>query len=136
MKKNNQNGNTFIVLFPLITFIFLYINSLFFKHIKTGKFPVAIYLLMVAYFAIFFLFLYFFIIKKVHYTKISLIIGSILIILLQIPQMILNLSYSFKEILFGDSILTGYVLNAIFVVYLILAIKKNNEEELVELSNK
>lgn len=132
MNKENILNNIFLIIYPFLVLIAMFFNSSLYEQIirfNINKLQFLIFILV--YFLIFALFIYKFFIKKESFHIISLIIGIICIIIMQIPQVLLKISHNLFNIVYNQLQLEIFMFGTILTLYIIMIImyyKKNNKK--------
>lgn len=132
MNKKNIFNNMFLIIYPVIILISMFFNSLLHEQIirfNINKLQFIIFILV--YFLIFSLFIYKFLIKKESFHIASLIIGMFLIIIIQIPQVLLMISYNLFSIVYGQLQLEIFMFGTLLTLYIIMIImyyKENHKK--------
>lgn len=123
MKKKRLLYDTFIVIYPFVTVLYLYFASIIIKKIQIGEihyfsanaFHIPFLLILAC-------FLLFFFIKRNKSHNVSLIIGMAEIVFLQIPQIVRLISFNLYHVLYNQILLSGLIFGTIFTFYIVLLI--------------
>lgn len=116
-------NNIFIIIYPFILVITMLFNSSLNEQIITfniNKFQFVFFIL--AYFFVFALFIFNFFIKRESFHIVSLIIGLIEIILLQIPQISIRISHKLHAVIHGQIQLSIFIFGTLLTLYIIMSI--------------
>lgn len=116
-------NNMFLIIYPFILLLTMSYNlSLKEQIIKLNinKFQLISFLLV--YFLIFALFMFKFFIKNGNFDLVALIIGSIEIILLQVPPILLKISHNLYSIMYGQIQLTIFMFGTLLTLYIVMFI--------------
>ncbi|KNF09412.1 hypothetical protein CLPU_3c01900 [Gottschalkia purinilytica] len=116
-------NNIFLIVYPFLLLItMLYNFSLKDQIIRfnINKFQFIVFILV--YFVMFALFIFNFFIKKESFHIVSLIIGLIEIILLQIPQILLRISHNLYSVIYGQIQLNIFIFGTLLTLYILMFI--------------
>lgn len=126
-------NNVFLILYPFILPITMLYSSLLNDQINNNNINIfqLIFFLLV-YFLIFSLFIFVYFIKKEGFYKVSLIVGIIELILLQIPQILLKISFKLYSIIYGQIQLNIFITGTLLTLYIINFIMNYKKKDSIE----
>lgn len=123
MNKKNIFNNIFLIIYPIIILISMFFNSSLHEQIikfNINKLQFIVFILI--YFSIFALFIYKFFVKKENFHIVSLIIGIIMVIIIQIPQVLLMISHNLFNIVYGQLQLEIFMFGTLLTLYIMMMI--------------
>lgn len=111
----------FIIIYPWLLLIsMVYYQSL---NNQIGKFEINIFQIIgffLIYFFVFAAFIFLFFIKKESFYKVALIIGLMEIILIQVPQILLKVSYNIFLVIYGQMPYNIFIFGTLLTLYIVM----------------
>ena len=123
-KRIGIYANLLLIIFPIVIVLNLIINYHSSKAILYNKISsIGLITVNIPYFFVLAVFVYVLFIKKIEYNLWILIIGLCEIIILQMPRMLLKISYELFVKMFSQASLNQILFGSAFVLYALLLLQ-------------